>query len=72
MPPPSESEALPSAPETHTFFNDALRQKLKVYAGVGTVAGVSVGLALGVEKLIKDHCHGSYVSAFFHPSLTNI
>ena len=37
-PPPLESEALPSAPETHTVFNDALRQKLKllkVYAVVG-------------------------------------
>ena len=71
-PQPLESEALPSAPETHTFFNDALKQKLKVYAGVGAVAGVFMGSALGVDKLIKDHSHGSYVSAFFHPSLTNI
>ena len=71
-PQPSESEALPSAPETHTFFNDALRQELKVYAGVGAVAGISLGLALGVDKMIKNHSHGSYVSAFFHPSLTNI
>jgi hypothetical protein len=71
-PPPLESEALPSAPETHTFFNDALKQKLKVYAGVGAVAGFFVGSALGVDKLIKHHSHGSYVSAFFHPSLINI
>ena len=71
-PQPLESEAPPSAPETHTFFNDALKQKLKVSAGVVAVAGVSAGLAFGVDKLIKDHSHKSYVSAFFHPSLTNI
>jgi hypothetical protein len=71
-PPPLESEALSSAPETHTFFNDALKQKLKVYAGVGAVAGFFVGSALGVDKLIRHHSHGSYVSAFFHPSLINI
>jgi hypothetical protein len=64
-PPTLESEALPSAPETHKFFNDALKQKLKVYAGVGAVAGVSAGLALGVDKLIKGHSHGSYVSLFY-------
>ena len=78
-PQPLESEAPPSAPETHTFLNDAMKQKLKVYAGVGAVAGafvglagVSVGLALGVDKLIEDHSHKSYVPAFFHHSLTNI
>jgi hypothetical protein len=49
------SEALPSAPETHTFFNDALRQKLKSYAGVGAIA---VGLVLGLKRLIN---HGPYV-----------
>ena len=71
-PQPLESEALPSDPETHTFLNDALKQKLKIYAGVGAVAGVSLGVALGVDRLIKDHSHGSYVYVFFHPSLTNI
>ena len=71
-PQPLEAEALPSAPETHTVFNDALKQKLKVFAGVGAVTSVIVGGAFGVDKLIKDHSHGSYVSAFFHPSLTNI
>jgi len=68
-PPPShsetlqllESEALPSAPETHTWFNDADMQKLKTYGVVGVVAGVSVGLAFGVvKKLIDDHSHGSH------------
>ena len=61
-----DSEAPPSAPETHTLFNDALRQKLKSYAGMGAIA---VGLVLGLKRLIN---HGSYVSAFFRPSFTNI
>jgi len=58
-PQPLESEASPSAPETHTFFNDALKKKLKVIAGVGAVAGVLAGGAFGVKKLIKGHSHGS-------------
>ena len=59
-------------PWSHASFKDALKQKSKVLAGVGAVAAVSVGPAFGVNKLIKDHSHKSYVSAFFHPSLTNI
>jgi len=54
-----ESEAPSSAPETHSLFNDAMKQKLKIYGVVGAVAGVSVGLAFGIKKLINDHSHGS-------------
>ena len=68
-PQPLESAALPSALETHTFFNDALRQGLKAFSRVGAVAGVSLGLALGVDKLTKNPSYGSYVSAFFLPLL---
>jgi hypothetical protein len=57
-----------AAPEADKFFNDALKQKVKVYAGAGVVAGVSVGLTIGVHKLIKDHSHRAYVSAFLHTS----
>ena len=60
------------APEAHTFFNDALKQKLRTYAGYGLIAGVSAVLTLGVEKLIKSNSHGAYVSAFFPPSPTDI
>jgi hypothetical protein len=53
-------------PEDDVFFNDALKKNIKVYAGMGAVvAGVSVGLTLGVQKLINDHSHREYVSAFF-------
>jgi hypothetical protein len=65
-------EAPPPALEAHTFFNDALKQKLRTYVGYGLVAGVSAGLTLGVEKLIKNNSHGVYVSAFFPPSPTDI
>ena len=71
-PQPLESEALPLAPETHTFFNDALKHKLVVYGSVGGIAAASVLLVLSVENLIKYYSPGSYVSAFLHPSLTNI
>jgi hypothetical protein len=63
-PPPHEAEA-----DTDTFFNDALNHKLKIYAGAGAVAGVSAGLTLGIQKLIKEHSHGACVSAFFPPLL---
>jgi hypothetical protein len=49
-----------------------MKQKLKVLAGFGAVAGVYAGLAYGIDKLIKDHSHGAYVSAFFPPSPADI
>ena len=69
---PVPLEAPPAALEAHTFFNDALKQKLRTYAGYGLIAGVSAVLTLGVEKLIKSNSHGAYVSAFFPPSPTDI
>ena len=69
---PVPLEAPPAALEAHTFFNDALKQKLKTYAGYGLVAGVSAALTLEVGKLIKGNSHGAYVSAFFPPFPTEI
>ena len=65
-----DSEAPPSAPEAHAYFNDALKQKLKTYAKYGLVAGVSTALTLLVQKVIKSS--GTYVSASFPPSPTDI
>ena len=71
-----DSEALfptaapPQAPEAHTVFNDALKQKLKIFGDYGLVAGVSAALTLLVHKMIKSN--GSYVSVSFPPSLTDI
>jgi hypothetical protein len=57
------------SPLDETFFNDALKKKLKFFAGLGTTVGVSVGLTIGVQKLIKDiRSHRAYVSLFL-PSL---
>ena len=73
--PPLESEAALPAPEAHPFFNDELKQKLKTIGKFGAVAGTSAVLTLGIQKLIKDHSHGShgtYVSAFFPPSLADL
>jgi hypothetical protein len=66
------SSVSPPPAEADTFFNDALKQKLKLYAGAGAVAGVSVGLTLGIQKLIKNHSHKVYVSAFFTSSPVDI
>ena len=73
--PPAESDHDLAPPESQlpdTLFNDALKQKLKLYAGAGAVAGVSVGLTLGVETLINDHSHVAYVSTLFTHSPTDI
>jgi hypothetical protein len=59
----------PSTPEAKEVFSDAMKQKLKVLAGFGVVAGVSAGLVYGIHKDIKDHSHGEYVSAFSLPLL---
>jgi hypothetical protein len=70
--PPSPEAPPPPSPEADKFSSDALKKGLKVIAGFGAVAGVSAGLAYGVHKLIKDHSHGAYVSAFFPPSPADI
>ena len=73
--PPAESDHDLAPPESQlpdTLFNDALKQTLKLYAGAGAVAGVYVGLTLGVEKLIKDHSHVAYVSALFTHSYRHL
>ena len=49
-----------------------MKQQLKGLAGFGALAGVSVGLVYGVNKLIGHHSHGAYVSAFFPPSPADI
>jgi hypothetical protein len=55
--------------EPVTFFNNALKTKLKIYAGLGTIVGVSAGLVYEVHKLVKDtRSHGAYVSPLFPPS----
>ena len=62
--PDAATASTAAAPEADKFFNAALKHKIKVYAGAGAVVGVSVGLAIGAHKLIKDHSHRAYVSAF--------
>ena len=67
---PLNQDSVPGSPLHDTFFNDALKKKLTIYAGLGTVVvGVPVGLTIGAHKLIKDtHSHGAYVSPLFPPS----
>jgi hypothetical protein len=65
---PLHQDSVPGSPLHDTFFNDALKKKLKIYAGVGTIVGVSVGLTIGIQKLIDDtRSHGVYVSPLFPP-----
>ena len=68
----AEPQPLESAPEADTFSDGALGRKLRDYVGVGAVGGILVGTVVAIEMLNNDHSHGLYVSAFFHPSLTNI
>ena len=60
-----ESEAQPLPPVANQVFSDEMKHKLKVLAGFGAAAGLSV---YNVYKLIKGHYHGAYVSAFVPPS----
>jgi hypothetical protein len=71
---PLHQDPVPGSPLHDTFLNDALKKKLKIYAGLGTLVGVSVGLTIGVQKLIKDiRSHRVYVSPLFPPfSVTNV
>ena len=54
-PPPHTDElaAATTNPEADTFFNDALKQKIKVFGGLGAALGVSAGFVYGLHKLIK-------------------
>jgi hypothetical protein len=59
--------APPESPLHDTFFNDALKKKLKIYASFANCC-VSVGLTIGVQELIKDtRSHGA---STFLPSLS--
>ena len=69
---PPESEAPPPPPEAKEVFSDAMKKRLKVVAGFGVLAGFTGGLIYSVHKLIKDHSHGAYVSAFFPPTPADI
>ena len=63
-PHPDELAAAATNPETDTFFNGALKQKIKVFGGLGAALGVSAGLVYGLHKLIKGPSQ-AYVSARF-------
>ena len=63
LPHPDELAAAAN-PEANKLFNDALKQKIKDYAVLGTVVGVSVGLVYGIQKEIMGTISpGVYVSA---------
>jgi hypothetical protein len=77
----SSSESLPPPPPpppsgpsgiVDTAFNDARKQKLKFYAGLGTIVGVSVGLVYGLQKLIKGTDPQAYVYSLFPPTFNQV
>jgi hypothetical protein len=62
--------AASKAPDVDKFFTEELKQKMKDYAVLGTVAGVSTGLINGIQKEIMGTVSpGAYVSP---PSSTDI
>jgi hypothetical protein len=66
-------DSVPGSPLHDTFFNDALKKKLKIYAGLGVIVAVPVGLTIGVQELIKNtRSHGAYVSLLFLPLLSTL
>ena len=71
----SHQDSVPGSPFRDTVFNDALKKSLKIYAGLGIVVGVSVGLKIWVQKPIENtrsHHERAYVSPLFHPSSVDI
>ena len=62
-----------AAPEAEKFFNDELMAKIKDYAILGTVAGISTGIITATQKEIMGTISpGAYVSALFPPFLADI
>lgn len=56
----------PASPLPGTLFNGALKKKIMVYSGIGAaIVGVSVGLTIGIHKLMKNtlntRSHKAYV-----------
>ena len=67
---PQSHDNLP--PKADKFFNDALKHKIKVYAGLGTIVGFSVGFGYGLQKLINGTDPHAYVSALFPPTFNQV
>jgi hypothetical protein len=64
---------LEAAPEADKFLNDELKQKIRDYAVLGTIAGVSIGIVNGVQKdIFGTVSPGAYVSLLFSPSPADI
>jgi hypothetical protein len=61
------------APPESTFFNDALKKKIKIFGALGTAAGISTGVIYAVQKKIKGtRSPEAYVSVLFLPSSRNL
>jgi hypothetical protein len=59
--------------DAEKYFSEEMIQKMKDYAVLGTVAGVSTGLINGMQKEIMGTVSpGAYVSPFSPPSSADI
>ena len=67
--PSHESEA----PPTNNLISDAVKKELKIWGAYAAVGGVTVGIALGIRKLIKNQFinnKAAYVLLFSPPLLS--
>jgi hypothetical protein len=68
-----EKGTMEASPDAHKFFIEELKLKLRYYAIVGTVLGISTGVVNAVQKeIVGTVSPGAYVYPLFPLSSADI